>query len=380
MHIASVHPPSARNGADKAYWAAATHGKFTVKSAYEHLAQPYMQERNTIWQLAWSWKGPQSIKTFIWLVLYNRLKTRGELTSRHLPIEPHCEICGHELETTVHVLRDCPFSRVVWIRLLRDHNHHEFFNADLEGWMSGNLQASNKPPGTSLWRVLFGVAIWRIWFWRNHFIFTKDYWESNTIAMDIKVRATEIQRSNSFSFAAGTTRIERWIRWTAPVWPWVKLNSDGAKKSSGIAGAGGLIRDFRGVWQVGYSANLGVCSVTSAELWGLFHGLSIAWQYGFRRVYMEVDSMCVMKLISNLNPPINEHFTLIQEIQALLRRDWLTKVEHIYREANEAADFLASYSFSFSLGLHCFQSIPPNMPSILIKDVHGVAHSRLVLP
>ena len=90
--------------------------------------------------------------------------------------------------------------------------------------------------------------------------------------------------------------------------------------------------------------------------------------------------MCVMKLISSSNPPINEHFTLIQEIQALLGRDWLTKVEHIYREANEAADFMASYSFSFSLGLHRFQSIPQNMLSILINDVHGVAHSRLVLP
>ena len=120
--------------------------------------------------------------------------------------------------------------------------------------------------------------------------------------------------------------------------------------------------------------------MTSAELWGLFHGLSIAWQYGFRKVYVEVDSMCVMKLISNSNPPINEHFTLIREIQALLRRDWLTKVEHIYREANEAADFLASYSFSFPLGLYCFQSIPPNMLSILLNDVHGVAQSRLVLP
>ena len=41
---------------------------------------------------------------------------------------------------------------------------------------------------------------------------------------------------------------------------------------------------YRGVWQIGYSANLGACSVTSAELWGLFHGLSIAWLYGYRRV------------------------------------------------------------------------------------------------
>ena len=81
MRIASVHPPSARNGANKAYWAAATHGKFTVKSAYDHLAQPYLHERDMIWRLAWSWKGPQSIKTFIWLVLHNRLKTRGELAA-----------------------------------------------------------------------------------------------------------------------------------------------------------------------------------------------------------------------------------------------------------------------------------------------------------
>ena len=148
----------------------------------------------------------------------------------------------------------------------------------------------------------------------------------------------------------------------------------------GIAGASGLICDFRGVWKLGYSANLSVCSVTSAGLWGLFHGLSIAWQYGFHRVYVEVDNMRVMKLISNPNTLVNEHFFLIKAIQDLLWRDWLIKVDHIYREANEATYFLASYSFSFSLGLHYFQSIPLNMLSILINDVHGVSHPRLVLP
>ena len=78
--------------------------------------------------------------------------------------------------------------------------------------MSRNLQASNKFQGNNLWRVMFEVAIWRIWFWRNQFIFTKDHWERNIIAMDIKVRAAEIQQSNLFSFAAGMARIERWIR------------------------------------------------------------------------------------------------------------------------------------------------------------------------
>ena len=110
----------------------------------------------------------------------------------------------------------------------------------------------------------------------------------------------------------------------------VKLNTDGAKKSSGIVGAGGLIRNYRGVWQVSYCANLGVCSVTSAELWGLFHGVSITWHCGFRRVQVEIDSKCVMQLVSSPNPPVYEHFTLIQAIQDLLHRDWLIKVDYIH--------------------------------------------------
>lgn len=118
--------------------------------------------------------------------------------------------------------------------------------------------------------------------------------------------------------------------------------------------------------------------VTSAELWGLFHGLSIAWHHGFRRVHVEVDSKCVLQLVSNLNTPVNEHFTLIQAIRNLLRRDWFIKVEYIYREANAAVDFLAFSSFSFPFGLHCFQAIPSNIISILNNDVYGVAHSHLI--
>ena len=218
--------------------------------------------------------------------------------------------------------------------------------------MSKNLQDSNNFLGGDLWRVTLGIAIWRLWFWCNQFIFTKAFSESNNIAMDVKVRVAEIQRSNLCSLTAGMTRVERWICWTAPLWPWVKLNTDGAKKSSGNAGAGGLICDYRGNWLADYSVNLGVCSVTLVELWGLFHGLSIAWQYGFRRVQVEIDSKCVMQLVSSSNTLVNEHFTLIQAIKNLLRRDWLIKVDHIYREANAAADFPVTYSFSFPLGLH----------------------------
>ena len=55
-------------------------------------------------------------------------------------------------------------------------------------------------------------------------------------------------------------------------------------------------------------------------------------------------------------------------------------MNNIYREANAAADFLATYSLAFPVGLHYLQSPPLNLLNILNNDVSGVAHSRLVLP
>ena len=40
--------------------------------------------------------------------------------------------------------------------------------------------------------------------------------------------------------------------------------------------SGGLIRDYCGQWKGEVVMNLGMASVTSAELWGVFEGLSLA--------------------------------------------------------------------------------------------------------
>lgn len=64
-----------------------------------------------------------------------------------------------------------------------------------------------------------------------------------------------------------------------PPTDWVKLNSDGAYKSSvGLAGAGGLVRDSTGAWVAGFTYMIGTCSSTRAELWGVFTGLNFVWR------------------------------------------------------------------------------------------------------
>ena len=169
------------------------------------------------------------------------------------------------------------------------------------------------------------------------------------------------------------------IHWKAPIWSCVGLNTDGAMKRSGYAGAGGLIRDSNGNWLMGFTVNLGMCSVLSAKLWGLFHGLKVACDYGFRHLQVGVDNKNVVHLLERAHPSANENAILVKTIQELLARDWIVHMEHVYREANSAANFLASYILTKPLGLHVLPSPPPDIVGLLCNDAYGITHSRLVL-
>ncbi|KAH9724217.1 putative ribonuclease H protein [Citrus sinensis] len=315
LKIASVHPPTASHGADSFFWGASSNGTFSVKSAYELLDDPIGNGDHNFWCLAWSWKGPHSIRVFLWLLLHGRLKTRKELNRRHLVVSTQCDKCGGPVEDILHTLRDCITARR----------------------------------------------------------------ESGLIATDIKARTQEILHCIHQTLHGKQPRVETMIHWKAPIWSCVGLNTDGAMKRSGYAGAGGLIRDSNGNWLMGFTVNLGMCSVLSAKLWGLFHGLKVACDYGFRHLQVGVDNKNVVHLLERAHPSANENAILVKTIQELLARDWIVHMEHVYREANSAANFLASYILTKPLGLHVLPSPPPDIVGLLCNDAYGITHSRLVL-
>ena len=63
--------------------------------------------------------------------------------------------------------------------------------------------------------------------------------------------------------------------------------------------------------------NIGLCSVTSAELWGLFQGLHLAWDRRIRYLVAKVDSQCIFQLISSTRTEPNAHLSLINAIKEL---------------------------------------------------------------
>ena len=53
-------------------------------------------------------------------------------------------------------------------------------------------------------------------------------------------------------------------------------------------------------------------------------------------------------------------------------------MNHVYREANRATDYLASLGHSLPLSLHVYFQAPIGLLPILLEDARGVALPRVI--
>ncbi|CAN0846076.1 hypothetical protein LINGRAHAP2_LOCUS4279 [Linum grandiflorum] len=66
------------------------------------------------------------------------------------------------------------------------------------------------------------------------------------------------------------------------------------------------------------------------------------WRLGILNMEIQLDSMTAISLFQSEGPCYNQHATLVMKFRRLLFRNWLVRLRHVYREANHAADFLAT--------------------------------------
>ncbi|KAL9432399.1 hypothetical protein AB3S75_027433 [Citrus x aurantiifolia] len=115
-----------------------------------------------------------------------------------------------------------------------------------------------------------------------------------------------------------------------------------------------------------------------AELWGLYQGLKIAWEHGFRFLQVEVDNLGITQLLNTSEANRSGVSSLLWGIKDLLNKDWQISVKHVYREASFAADFLAGMALNLLLGCHIFHSPPIGVHYCLFNDGLGTDFSRFV--
>lgn len=132
------------------------------------------------------------------------------------------------------------------------------------------------------------------------------------------------------------------VRWERPGEGWLKLNTDGAANDLlNSIGAGGVVRDDRGNWVVGFFRKIGKTNNFAVEIWALHDGLYLCNQMNLASIIVELDSKALVDALNNpsyansmISPLFDDCRLLASNIPCLCFR-------HIYHKANMCVDRLA---------------------------------------
>ncbi|CAN1850390.1 Putative ribonuclease H protein At1g65750 [Linum perenne] len=169
----------------------------------------------------------------------------------------------------------------------------------------------------------------------------------------------------------------KFVVWRPGEEGWFILNTDGSRYTSpGSTAIGGLIRNDQGRFVQAFTANLGDCSITRAEMGAIVQGMKLAWDLGVRKLLVQSDSKAAVTILQKEDTN-HQHAILVSEFIELKSRSWEVAITHVFREANCSADYLANLGHTFCLGLHLFLQPDSVLAHWLRFDLFGVASSRV---
>ncbi|CAN1127408.1 Putative ribonuclease H protein At1g65750 [Linum perenne] len=333
--IMGMSPPNPDRGEDVWVWGASSDGKFSIKSAYNLIHNQPESLAPDFWSSVWCWRGPNRIKFFLWLVIHGRLLTNVARQKRKMTDNASCP---------------------------------------LSAWLKHHLCSDRS--------ISFGVVCWYLWKARNERVFTPVHQPAQNVAFRAmswsKTIIEAMSRDISCLGSQGTKEVVN-IAWDPGPIGWVTVNTDGSvNPQTRKAAAGGLLRDVDGRCLHAFTMNLGVCSITRAELRGAIRGLEIAWDNGFRHVELQIDFMAVVALLNSQAATDHQHGMEIIQFRELRDRDWVLRVKHTYREGNHAADHLASRGYGYPFGSHTISTSCSSLGYFIRLDCIGISEPRLV--
>ncbi|KAF7814111.1 putative ribonuclease H protein At1g65750 family [Senna tora] len=367
--IASMVPPGKGSGKDVPAWRFSKDGSFSVKTAYKSLSNHEDIPKEPIW----SWQGPQRIKSFLWLCGHDKVLSNVAHKHRGMTEEDGCAKCGESQEDLLHFLKDCSNIKNVWLRLVKSKHWLAFFNLNLREWLLFSLSRNLGHSDTD-WNILFGATCWKVWKWRNDFIFNNGKSSVGDPVLHIQQYCRfVISAFSSVDKERQNRRAAVKIAWKPPPEEWVKINVDGSvdPSSFGSSACGGVLRDRDGNFLCGFIRNVGSCSIILADLWGILSGLQVAWNRGFKKVILETDSLNAERLIHQAFEEGHCSAQLVQGIHKLMAQEWEVVIQHVYREANFVADRLAQLGHYENFSVRIIEQPPDCIHNLLYEDVHG---------
>nr|XP_025640692.1 uncharacterized protein LOC112735363 [Arachis hypogaea] len=108
-----------------------------------------------------------------------------------------------------------------------------------------------------------------------------------------------------------------------------------------------------------------------AELWAIIKGFQIAAANEMNDMIIESDSQMTIKLIREGCSRLHPCYSLLQDINILVRRIHHVSICHTLREANFCADVMAKKGHQLRIGLHLFDHPIPEIYLPMLFDCAG---------
>jgi len=171
--------------------------------------------------------------------------------------------------------------------------------------------------------------------------------------------------------------LERLVCWNINNHQCHILNVDGSCLGSPIrAGYGGLLRNNSRSFLSGFSSYLPTSNcILLAELTAICKGLKLALDMGLEDLVCNTDSQLSVNLIKGDTSKYHAYVVLVQDIKdAMGSRNFI--IQHILREGNQCADFIAKLGASSNSKFVLHPTAPQDLLSLLATDAMGTQFPR----
>ncbi|XP_008810221.2 uncharacterized protein LOC103721694 [Phoenix dactylifera] len=315
----------------------------------------------------WRMRTHPRVALFFWKVAWGCLPTRSVLVRRGMRILQCCEVCTVSEETIGHVLLQCPKAREIWRRSPVPLPLSVVSVQDLLQL----VRDSFRQPSSVEVGVLRAYLAYHIWLDRNAVLFEGRRSSPRLVVVRAVLQAREVI-SCAATGSLGTAGDIWGTRFaiTAP-----SVAADG--RSGGV---GFVIRDHHGSLVAAGGRHVPGLTVVGAELRAAWEGITYTRRVlGAERVHIEGDSSTVIEWIRCADRYGDGH-PLICDIRKLVAELGEHQAAHAFREANRAADWVASYVARHS-GEFLWTSIaelPHPLYSLLSFDLAGCIQVRAI--
>lgn len=133
------------------------------------------------------------------------------------------------------------------------------------------------------------------------------------------------------------------------------------------ASFGSIFTNERGDWELGYFGRMMARSSLETEIWSIYRGLMILLENGMANVHIESDSQMTVILFNEGASTAHPQSSIINDGKYLLSYTGST-LSHIYRGANECADFLARFGTEQSEDLVVANTPPVDIREFMNRD------------